>query len=77
MANKKYNSYQEIERDLKILKLEKQISLEKLKQSGTGIKDSFGFTSVLPDIAIGAVNTFAGGAKGAILGFILRKLFRR
>lgn len=77
MAKRKYTSYNEIDRDLKILKLEREIRLEKIKQTGQQMKDSLSFTSVLPDVAIGAVDTFAGGMKGAVLGFLLRKIFGR
>ncbi len=77
MTKRKYTSYDEIDRDLKILKLEREIQLEKIKQSGQQMKDSLSFTSVLPDVAIGAVDTFTGGMKGAVFSFLLRKLFGR
>jgi len=77
MTKRKYTSYDEIDRDLKILKLEKEIQLEKIKQSGQQMRDSLGFASVLPDVAIGAVDMFSKGMKGAVLGFLLRKIFGR
>jgi hypothetical protein len=77
MEYKKYSSYKDIDRDLKILKIEKEIHYQKLLKSGEGVKESFNFVSVVPDLAIGAVNTFSGGIKGAVLGYLLKTIFRR
>ncbi len=77
MEYKKYSSYKEIDQDLKILKLEKEIHYQKLLKSADQIKESFNFVSVVPDLAIGAVNTFSGGIKGAILGYLLKLVFKR
>jgi hypothetical protein len=77
MEYKKYSSYKEIDKDLKILKIEKEIHYQKLLQSGEHVKESFNFVSVVPDLAIGAVNTFSGGIKGAVLGYLLKTIFRR
>ncbi len=77
MTKKQYTSYQEIDRDLKILKLQKEIHYQKILQEGQQIKESMKFTSVLPDVAIGVVDTFSRGFKGATLSFILRKIFSR
>lgn len=77
MQNKQYTSYKEVDRDLKILKLQKKIQYQKLLQKGEQIKASLQFSSILPDIAIGAVDAFSRGAKGAVLSFLLRKIFRR
>lgn len=40
MASKKYSSYAEIDRDLEILRLERQIHLEKMKLSVEKTKDN-------------------------------------
>lgn len=77
MGHKQYSSYKEIDRDLKILKLEKELQYQKLLKSGENVKESLNFVSVLPDLAIGAVNTFSGGVKGAVLGYLLRAIFKR
>lgn len=77
MTKKQYTSYEEIDRDLKIFKLEKEIHYQKIIKSGRQIKKDLSFTSVLPDVAIGAVDTFSKGIKGAALGFLLRKIFKR
>lgn len=77
MEHKKYTSYDQIDQDLKILKLKKEIHYRELLQKGKATKESLSFVTVLPDIAIGAVDTFSGGAKGAIIGYLLRTIFRR
>jgi hypothetical protein len=77
MEYKKYSSYKEIDKDLKILKLEKEIYYQKILKSGEHVKESFNFVSVIPDLAIGAVNTFSGGIKGAVLAYLLKTIFRR
>lgn len=77
MTKKHYTSYQEIDRDLKILKLQKEIHYQKILQQSQEIKQNLSFTSVLPDLAIGAVDTFSRGFKGATFSFILRRLFNR
>ncbi len=77
MREQKYTSYDQINQDLKILKLKKEIHYRKLMQKGKETKESLNFVSVLPDLAIGAVDAFSGGAKGAILGYLLRTIFRR
>ncbi|MDO4727515.1 MAG: DUF6327 family protein [Bacteroidota bacterium] len=74
---KQYKSYQQIDEDLRILKLEKEIHWRKLLQSGDNIKQSFKPLSLLPDLAIGGVNTFMSGAKGAVIGYLLKILFKR
>jgi len=77
MEHKKYTSYGQIDQDLKILKLKKEIHYRKLLQKGKETKESLNFVKVIPDLAIGAVDTFSGGAKGALLGYLLRTIFRR
>lgn len=77
MVHKKYTSYEQIDHDLKILKLKKELHYRKLMQTGKETKESLNFVSVLPDLAIGAVDTFSRGAKGAVLGYLLRTVFRR
>lgn len=77
MEQKKYSSYEQIDQDLKILKLKKELHYRKLLQQGRETKESLSFVSIVPDLAIGAVDTFTKGAKGAVLAYLLRTLFRR
>lgn len=74
---KQYSSYQQIDEDLRILKLEKEIHWRKLVRSTEEVKTTFRPVSLLPDLAIGGVNTFMTGAKGVIVGYLLKLLFRR
>ena len=66
MGTKKYNSYAEIERDLEILKLEKEISYNRIKLNFERTKES-----VLPFQAIANVgnlySNFISGPVGIIL----------
>jgi len=77
MGHKKYTSSKQIEQDLKILKLKKEIHYRKLLLKGEETKESLSFVSVLPDLAIGTVDTFTKGAKGAVLAYLLRTIFKR
>lgn len=47
MKPKKYSSYKEIELDLEILKVEKELSFQKLIWNGHKIKESFAFTNLI------------------------------
>lgn len=42
-----YTSFEEIDKDIKILKLQKEISKEEIKLGFNGIKDDFGFLNVV------------------------------
>lgn len=77
MNSRKYNSFKQIEEDLKILKLQKEIRYQQLVQNSKSTRDSLGFATILPDLAIGFTKTFSTGIKGALIAFLLKKLFRR
>ncbi|AWA29281.1 hypothetical protein HYN48_03800 [Flavobacterium magnum] len=80
MENKRYSSYEEIDRDLEILQLEKEIQFRKLAQSFSKTKDSLSpgqmIKSSLPSVAVNALSGLAGPIKGMALSFVLKKLFR-
>jgi len=42
-----YTSFEEIDKDIKVLKLEKDISKEEIKLNFNGIKDDFSFLNVV------------------------------
>lgn len=42
-----YSSFEEIDKDIKVLKLQKEISKEEIKLNFNGIKDDFGFLNVV------------------------------
>ncbi len=79
MKNKKYTSYEEIERDLEILALEKEINFKKLTQSFDKTKDSLSPGNLIggvPKMAINAIGAIAGPLKQVGIAFLLKKLFR-
>lgn len=52
MKPKKYSSYKEIELELEILKLEKELSFQKLIWSGQKIKESFAITNLINELLV-------------------------
>lgn len=52
MTLKKYSSYKEIELDLEILKLEKELSFQKLIWNGQRIKESFALTNLINELLV-------------------------
>ena len=54
MKTKKYSSFEQIEIELEILKLEKQIHFQKIIWSGQKIKESF----ALPSLAFGLLTSY-------------------
>jgi uncharacterized protein DUF6327 len=80
MENKRYSSYEEIDRDLEILKLDKEIQFRKLSQSFGKTKDSLSPGHILggavPKVALNVLSGLAGPIKGLALSFILKKIFR-
>lgn len=80
MERKRYSSYEEIDRDLEILKLEKEIHFRKLSQSFMKTKDSLSpgqmIKNSLPTVAVNVLSGLSGPIKGMALSFILKKLFR-
>lgn len=58
METKKYSSFKEIEFELEILKLEKELSFQKMLWSGQKIKESFSLPSL--------VNGFLGSYKSIL-----------
>ena len=80
MENKRYRSYAEIDRDLEILKLEKEIQFHKLSQSFSKTKDSLSpghmISGALPKAAVGLLSGLSGPLKGMALSFVLKKIFK-
>lgn len=70
MATKKYTSYAEIEQELEILKLEKEINYNKIKLNFEKTKEN-----IMPSKAVSLVGnlykTFFSGATGAVLQMII------
>lgn len=79
MVSKKYSSYAEIDKDLQILALEKEIYYEKLIQSAKETKESLSPGNLLgevPKLALSALGGLAGPVKSMALSFIMKKFFK-
>lgn len=77
--SKFYTSYEDIDRDLEILALEKEISFRKLAQSFDNVKDSISPSHLLgklPQMAMGALGSLPGSVKSAGLAFLVKKIFK-
>ncbi|SHI48511.1 DUF6327 family protein [Pseudozobellia thermophila] len=70
MIPKKYTSYEEIDRDLKVLRLQKEIDREHLKLSAQRIKRGFYPTELLGGVG-GVLRKFM---VSVVVGKLLKKL---
>ena len=77
MGTKKYSSYSEIENDLEILKLEKEIQYQKIVCSVQKTKESFTPKNIVSDL-IGSYGAISSNPYGAIINtaapFIIKKV---
>ncbi|MDY7396627.1 DUF6327 family protein [Aureibaculum sp. 2210JD6-5] len=64
-----YNSFDEIDYELKRLNLERKIAWEEIKQSGNEVQDSLTPSGIMSPIL--------GGIKKFGIFFLLKKLFKR
>lgn len=79
MEKKRYSSYAQIEQDLEILKVEKELYYQKLLQTFDSTKESLSPKSLLggvPEVAIDMVSGLAGPFKGMLINFVLKKIFK-
>ncbi|ALM49230.1 hypothetical protein AMR72_10210 [Flavobacterium psychrophilum] len=78
MNTKVYNSYDEINRDLEILKVEKDLALAKFKRSLDETKESLQPMNMLgetPKKVLGVLGTLSGPLKSAALTWLFKKMF--
>lgn len=78
--NKKYKSFQEIETDLKILKLKKEIDLLYLKSNASDLKDNLSFGNIVSNAFSNVGLSFLRTRKpwwSLILGYVIQYLIRR
>lgn len=75
METKRYSSYQEIERDLEILKLEKEIQYQKLVHSFQKTKESITPQNIVSGF-LGSYKTLFTGSYGTILNIALPILIK-
>lgn len=70
----KYSSYEEIERDLKILKIERELHFHKAFQSLDSLKEEFSPINLIRNAFSGAFSAFKGS--GGIQTFLITSLFK-
>jgi hypothetical protein len=70
MQTKKYSSYAEIERELEILKIEREISHKKLLFGFQKTKDSLTPMNIVSGVVGSSINAFSG-SYGSILTFAI------
>jgi len=68
MKNKQYNSFEEIDQQLKIYSLKKEINIENIKLSISDTKDNFYKTYLVDNIT--------GFIKGILVTFVAKKIFK-
>ena len=79
MQVKNYSSYEEINRELQILKVEKDLAYEKMNKSFHETKDSFTAKNILgtvPDIALNIIGSLSGPLKNVGIAYLTKKIFR-
>lgn len=70
MQTKKYSSYAQIERELEILKIEKEISYQKLVYGFHKTKESMTPMNIVSGVVGSSLNAFSG-SYGSVLTFII------
>jgi hypothetical protein len=80
MGTKKYSSYAQIDRELEILKIEKELSLQKLYFEIQGVKENLEPKNIVRGI-IGTYTPIIPGPYGKIIGlaipFIKKLIFKK
>lgn len=80
MKNQKYKSYNQIEKDLEILRIEKEICYQRLIQIFQNTKKSLEpknlLVSVVPKTVLSVLEVLTGSTKSIIISFILKKIFK-
>ncbi|MNJ99309.1 hypothetical protein D3C87_170840 [compost metagenome] len=79
MESKVYRTYEEINRDLEILKVEKDLAHAKFTKSLDETKESLQPMNIIgetPKKVLGFIGAFSGPLKSAALAWILRKVFK-
>ena len=79
MERKRYSSYAQIEQELEILKVEKELHYQRLLQTFDNTKENLDPKRMLggvPEIALDMVSGLAGPLKGMLINFVLKKVFK-
>ncbi|NBL65759.1 hypothetical protein GV828_11160 [Flavobacterium sp. NST-5] len=78
-VKKIYTSFEEINRDLEILKVEKELAHEKLKLSFEDTKDSITAKNILgtvPGTAVNVLGALSGPIKNLGVTYLFKKIFK-
>ena len=78
MQKKRYSSYAQIDQELEILKVEKELHYQKLLQALDQTKENLDPKKMfgIPETAIDMVSGLAGPLKGMLINFVLKKIFK-
>ena len=79
MKSKIYNSYEEINTDLRILKVEKDLSYHKLLKEVEETKESLQLKNMIGDTPkkiLNILGLFAGPLKSLAMTFLFKKIFK-
>lgn len=83
MMKQRFNSYEEVNQQLEILKIERQISYHRLMKHTSSISDSFTLPNFLK-LGIGTIGNSIGNSNQfkvfiytTLIKFVLRKVFKR
>ena len=79
MEKKRYSSYAQIDHELEILKVEKELHYQKLLQTFDHTKENLDPKRIfggVPEVAIDMVSGLAGPFKGMLMNFVLKKIFK-
>ncbi|RRJ94167.1 DUF6327 family protein [Flavobacterium macacae] len=76
---KTYASYEEINKELEILKVEKDLAFEKMQLSFMETKDSFtakNIVGTVPGMALNVIGALSGPLKNVGIAYLTKKIFR-
>lgn len=79
MEKQKYKSYSQIDQDLEILKLEQEISYQKIVQSVQDTKESLepkNLLGAIPKVALNLLENFSGPIKNVALSVLLKRFLK-
>lgn len=77
MKHIKYTSIEQIDTELKLLKVSNEIQYQKLLKKSGEVKGSLQLATIIPEIARETFGFMSKGAKALVLQFILKKIFKR
>lgn len=77
MKHIKYTSIEQIDAELKVLKVSNEIQYQKLIKKSASVKSSLQLTAIVPEIARETFGILSKGVKGVVLQFILKRIFKR